>query len=57
MSENDYNKKINITTSIDHLDLGINANIQQQALNLSPSPVLGQFYLVPFKNKKKGTFL
>lgn len=26
-----------------------------EALNLSPSPVLGQFYLLPFKNSKKGT--
>ena len=25
-----------------------------EALELSPSPVLGQFYLVPFKNSKKG---
>lgn len=25
-----------------------------EALNLSPSPVLGQFYLLPFKNKQKG---
>ena len=25
-----------------------------EALNLSPSPVLGQFYLIPFKNKTKG---
>lgn len=26
-----------------------------ESLNLSPSPQLGQFYLVPFKNKKAGT--
>jgi recombination protein RecT len=26
-----------------------------EALNLSPSPQLGQYYLVPFKNKKAGT--
>lgn len=25
-----------------------------ESLNLSPSPQLGQYYLVPFKNKKKG---
>ena len=26
-----------------------------ESLNLSPSPQLGQYYLVPFKDKKAGT--
>ena len=26
-----------------------------EALNLSPSPALGHYYLVPYKNNKKGT--
>ena len=32
----------------------VNAALLGEALNLSPSPQLGQFYLVPFDNKKKG---
>lgn len=32
----------------------LNAALLGQALNLSPSPQLGQFYMVPFNNKKKG---
>ena len=32
----------------------VNAALLGEALNLSPSPQLGQFYMVPFKNKKKG---
>ena len=32
----------------------INAALLGEALNLSPSPQLGQFYMVPFDNKKKG---
>lgn len=33
----------------------LNAALLGEALNLSPSPQLGQFYMVPFNNKKKGT--
>lgn len=33
----------------------VNAALLGEALNLSPSPQLGQFYMVPFANKKKGT--
>lgn len=32
----------------------LSAALLGEALNLSPSPQLGQFYLVPFDNKKKG---
>lgn len=32
----------------------LNAALLGEALNLSPSPQLGQFYMVPFKNKKTG---
>jgi recombination protein RecT len=32
----------------------LNAALLGEALNLSPSPQLGQYYMVPFKNKKKG---
>ena len=32
----------------------VNAALLGKALNLSPSPQLGQFYMVPFDNKKKG---
>ena len=32
----------------------VNAALLGEALNLSPSPQLGQFYTVPFDNKKKG---
>lgn len=32
----------------------LNAALLGEALNLSPSSQLGQFYMVPFKNKKKG---
>ena len=33
----------------------VNAAMLGHALNLSPSPQLGQFYMVPFKNNKKNT--
>lgn len=33
----------------------VSAALLGEALNLSPSPQLGQYYMVPFKNKKKGT--
>ena len=33
----------------------LSAALLGEALNLSPSPQLGQFYMVPFDNKKKGT--
>jgi recombination protein RecT len=32
----------------------LSAALLGEALNLSPSPQLGQFYIVPFDNKKKG---
>jgi len=32
----------------------VNAALLGEALNLSPSPQLGQFYMVPFDNRKKG---
>ena len=32
----------------------LSAALLGEALNLSPSPTLGQFYMVPFDNKKKG---
>ena len=32
----------------------VTAALLGEALNLSPSPQLGQFYMVPFDNKKKG---
>lgn len=32
----------------------LSAALLGEALNLSPSPQLGQFYMVPFDNKKKG---
>ena len=33
----------------------ISAALQGVAMGLAPSPQLGQFYIVPFKNKKSGT--
>lgn len=33
----------------------MSAALQGHALKLSPSPQLGQYYMVPFKNKKTGT--
>lgn len=33
----------------------LSASLLGEALNLSPSPQLGQFYLVPYKNNKKNT--
>lgn len=33
----------------------LSAALLGEALSLSPSPQLGQYYMVPFKNKKKGT--
>ena len=32
----------------------LSAALLGQALNLSPSPQLGQYYMVPFDNRKKG---
>ena len=32
----------------------LSAALLGEALNLSPSPQLGQFYMVPFDNRKKG---
>lgn len=32
----------------------VSAALLGEALNLSPSPQLGHYYLVPFKDKKKG---
>ena len=32
----------------------LSAALLGEALNLSPSPQLGQFYMIPFKNNKKG---
>lgn len=34
----------------------ISAALQGISMNLSPSPQLGQFYMMPFKNNKEGTF-
>lgn len=31
----------------------LSAALQGEALQLAPSPQLGQFYIVPYKNKKK----
>lgn len=36
------------------VEQAVNAALLGEALNLSPSPQLGQFYMVPFDNKKKG---
>lgn len=33
----------------------LSAALLGHSLNLSPSPQLGQYYMVPFNNKKKGT--
>lgn len=33
----------------------ISAALQGVSMGLAPSPQLGQFYMVPFKNKKQGT--
>lgn len=32
----------------------LSAALLGESLNLSPSPQLGQYYMVPFENKKKG---
>ena len=43
-------------TALQECDAGtiLSGALLGEALNLSPSPQLGQYYLVPFKDKNKG---
>lgn len=34
----------------------VSAALIGQSLRLSPSPQLGQYYMVPYQNRKKGTY-
>ena len=46
-----------VNPSLQECDAGtvLTAALLGESLNLSPSPQLGQYYMVPYKDKKRGT--
>lgn len=48
---------VSVNPALQECDAGtiLSAALLGESLNLSPSPQLGQYYLVPFNNTKKGT--
>lgn len=46
-----------VNTALQECDIGtiVSGALLGESLNLSPSPQLGQYFLVPFNNKNKGT--